>query len=142
MSAHGAPTRAKARQAPPQMATEDAHRTQVDTWARVPEQLRHLGQLFLEIHQVCGDLAEVLEAELAGGAVQSVMASMPSATPTELSKLVSTADLARVLGVDDRTVRRMRERGDLPPAIDLGSVLRWRSDDIDQWIADRTEASR
>ncbi len=141
MSAHQGSTRAEAGQAPPRMATEGAKGTQADTWAGVPEQVRHLGQLFLEIHQVCGELAEVLETELAGGAVQSVMASMPSAMSTELPKLLSTADLARVLGVDDRTVRRMRDRGDLPPAIDLGSVLRWRPEDVERWLAERTEGT-
>jgi len=60
-------------------------------------------------------------------------------TTTTRPRLLSIQDIADRLGIDARTVRRMRARGQLPPAIDLHSVLRWDEATIDAWIEGRRE---
>lgn len=58
-------------------------------------------------------------------------------TATVESKLVllSVADVARRLGVSSRTVWRLDAAGKLPRKIRLGGSARWRSDEIEGWIA-------
>ena len=52
--------------------------------------------------------------------------------------LGGVCDLAELLCVDDRTVRRWRSEGKLPPAIELGgSVVRWRAEVVERWLRER-----
>jgi excisionase family DNA binding protein len=53
--------------------------------------------------------------------------------------LLTAADLARRLNCSERTVRRMRLAGNLPPAVRLGKLLRWQPQAIERWIAQRLE---
>jgi predicted DNA-binding transcriptional regulator AlpA len=47
-----------------------------------------------------------------------------------LEPLLTVADLERLLRVDRRTVRRLWERGQLPPPLKIGGSNRWKSDEI------------
>jgi predicted DNA-binding transcriptional regulator AlpA len=47
-----------------------------------------------------------------------------------LEPLLTVADLERLLRVDRRTVRRLWERGQLPPPLKIGGSNRWKPDDI------------
>ena len=89
-------------------------------------------------------LAEAPEIQLAAGAGSRLMGDMDATAPTEPApaRLLSVADLAGRLGVAAKTVRAWRSQGKLPPAIDLGSVLRWREDTIESWLREREEAYR
>lgn len=58
----------------------------------------------------------------------------------ERARLLRVQNLAELLQVDARTVRRMRARGELPPALDLGSVLRWDAAEFERWLEGRREA--
>jgi excisionase family DNA binding protein len=53
--------------------------------------------------------------------------------------LLTAADLARRLNCSERTVRRMRLAGHLPPAVRLGKLVRWQPQAIERWIAQRLE---
>ena len=105
--------------------------------------LRRLSELLAEAAQILADLAETDEIQLAAGGDQSVMDDVTTATnePPPGTALVTIPDLAERLQVAERTVRRWRADGELPPAIEFGGLLRWRPEVIDAWIAEREEGS-
>ena len=51
-----------------------------------------------------------------------------------LEPLLTIADLERLLRVDRRTVRRLWERGQLPPPLKIGGSNRWKKRDIEQFL--------
>ena len=54
--------------------------------------------------------------------------------PEALSPLLTTAEAARLLGVDRRTLERWRVSGDGPPFIRVGGVRRYSVRDLTEWI--------
>lgn len=50
-------------------------------------------------------------------------------------RLISAERLAAILEVSKRTLWRLRSAGRLPRPIQLGGSVRWRADEIEQWIA-------
>jgi len=92
-----------------------------------------LGHLARLLREMAGVLDFVAQNQLAGAREQSDMSgAMPS--------LLSTTDVATILRVDPKTVRRWREEGHLPSAIQVGGVVRWKPEDIETWLEDRREA--
>lgn len=89
-------------------------------------------------------LAEAPEIQLAAGVDQRLMGDVKATAPTEPApaRLLTVNDLAARLRVHEKTVRGWRRDGLMPPAIDLGSVLRWREDTIESWLRERGEAYR
>lgn len=55
-------------------------------------------------------------------------------TPLE-AKLLTVKQLAAVLNLSTRTVWRMHSEGRIPPSVRLGRSVRWRRDEIDEWIS-------
>jgi predicted DNA-binding transcriptional regulator AlpA len=51
-----------------------------------------------------------------------------------LEPLLTIADLERLLRVDRRTVRRLWERGQLPPPLKIGGSNRWKKRGIEQFL--------
>ncbi len=56
--------------------------------------------------------------------------------------LLTLDELAVMLQKTPAAVRRMRERGQLPPAVVLGRSLRWDEADVLRWLEDRKEVPR
>lgn len=54
-------------------------------------------------------------------------------------RLLSNEDLAEMCGVPVWTVRKWRDKGTGPAAIRIGKHLRYRPEDVDQWLADKVE---
>jgi excisionase family DNA binding protein len=54
--------------------------------------------------------------------------------PTELS-VISAKQLAVLLGMSTRTVRRLVSAGRLPAPVRIGRSVRWRSADTSEWLA-------
>ena len=54
--------------------------------------------------------------------------------PTTESRLVDVEEVAAMLGVSSRMVRRLRDMGRMPCPISLGSLVRWRREEIEEWI--------
>jgi predicted DNA-binding transcriptional regulator AlpA len=49
--------------------------------------------------------------------------------------LVSASTVARMLNISTRSLWRLRSAGVLPPPVRLGGTVRWRIDEIKNWIA-------
>lgn len=50
---------------------------------------------------------------------------------------VDAAELARHLGVNVRTLRRMRHEGAIPGPVRVGRLVRWRRADVDRFLQGR-----
>lgn len=50
-------------------------------------------------------------------------------------QLLSAQSLARRLEISVRTLWRLRSAGKLPKPVKLGGNVRWRTNDIDEWIS-------
>jgi predicted DNA-binding transcriptional regulator AlpA len=48
--------------------------------------------------------------------------------------LLDVRAVASRLGCSPRHVWRMRDKGVLPPAVELGALVRWNSESLDDWI--------
>jgi predicted DNA-binding transcriptional regulator AlpA len=57
-------------------------------------------------------------------------------------ELLDVKAVATRLGCSCRHVWRMRDKGVLPPAVELGALVRWSTASIDQWIARGCPPSR
>lgn len=55
--------------------------------------------------------------------------------------LVTTGELARMLGCSKRHVSNMVRRGAMPRPVRLGRAIRWRREEIECWIADGCEGA-
>ena len=54
---------------------------------------------------------------------------------TALSALISTGEAARISGVGERTFWRWSHCGIAPAPIKIGSAVRYRRDELNEWIA-------
>jgi len=54
---------------------------------------------------------------------------------TEKRSLLKAETLAELLSVSKRTVWRWKSAGKLPKPVTIGASVRWRQEDINQWIA-------
>jgi hypothetical protein len=50
-------------------------------------------------------------------------------------KLLSATDVQRVLGLSREGLRKLRQRGDAPPAVRVGAVSLTPLDDFVSWVA-------
>lgn len=77
---------------------------------------------------------------------------MDSAPPAPSSKsvnslspsakhLLSAKEVARVLGIGERTVWRHRQAGQLPPPLIVGGRTLWHRPDIEEWIREQKRAA-
>ncbi len=48
--------------------------------------------------------------------------------------LIPASEVARLLGISKRTLWRLLSVGKLPAPIRLGNNVRWRLDEVEQWI--------
>jgi predicted DNA-binding transcriptional regulator AlpA len=66
--------------------------------------------------------------------------SQPHADTHPLGTLLTIQDLAERLTVSVGCIRAWRLRGDGPPAIRVGTALRWDSREVDEWLDIRRES--
>jgi predicted DNA-binding transcriptional regulator AlpA len=50
-------------------------------------------------------------------------------------QLISAEKLAEMLDVSKRTLQRLRSAGAVPQAVHLGRSVKWRLQDVNQWIS-------
>lgn len=58
-----------------------------------------------------------------------------AAPRNQIGELVTAKEVARLLRVSLRTVWRMRSGGCLPEEIRMGRGIRWRKEELADWIA-------
>jgi predicted DNA-binding transcriptional regulator AlpA len=58
-----------------------------------------------------------------------------------IGRHLTVEDMAVVLRTTETGVRRMRERGTLPPAVKIGSRILWDENVVRAWIDEHREAS-
>jgi excisionase family DNA binding protein len=95
--------------------------------------LGRIAELHEQLAQAHRDLAGILQQQLAGAPDPRLMSHVP-ADPTP-NRLLGTLEVADVLGLSQRSVRRLRRQGKLPPGIEVGGTIRWRSEEIEEWLA-------
>ncbi len=106
--------------------------TPCDTGARVGPWSR-LSTLHAQLAEAYAELAAESGRIHVDGIVDSM--AMNGDMAARGRRLLTARDVADVLGVDVRTVRRWREAGKLPAPLTLGdSVLRWHPEDVDAWL--------
>ena len=66
--------------------------------------------------------------------------SKPQADTPQLGTLLTIQELAERLTVSVGCIRAWRLRGDGPPAIRVGTALRWDSREVDEWLDIRRES--
>lgn len=58
-------------------------------------------------------------------------------------KLLGAAELGEILGISRGSVYRRRSLGEpLPRAVRIGSLIRWRQEDIEEFIAQSLETTK
>jgi len=62
-------------------------------------------------------------------------------TMPELDDLLTTAELAHELRVNERTVRKWRNEGSGPPVLWAGGVARYRWGDVLEWMRRKDQPS-
>jgi predicted DNA-binding transcriptional regulator AlpA len=62
-------------------------------------------------------------------------AADPPSSATELPLLLSAGDLAKMLRFGLRTIRSMDAAGRLPAPLRIGGSVRWRAEEIRDWLA-------
>ena len=60
---------------------------------------------------------------------------------SETPLLITASKLAALLEISTRTLWRLRSAGRLPEPVRLGGAVRWRREDIQNWIAGGCQGS-
>ena len=60
---------------------------------------------------------------------------------SETPLLITAADFAGMLKVSVRTLWRLRSAGQIPEPVRLGGAVRWRLDEVKNWIAGGCQVS-
>lgn len=55
-------------------------------------------------------------------------------------RLMTRAEVAQELGVEEKTLRNWRSRGYGPPGFRVGKAVRYRRDEVDRWLAEQEAA--
>lgn len=56
-------------------------------------------------------------------------------TQTTVPTLLNASQVAAMLNISCRTLWRLKSAGKLPEAVRVGSSVRWRQEDLQNWIA-------
>lgn len=54
--------------------------------------------------------------------------------PSDIDRLLNLQDVAALMGVSVRTVRRRRDAGKMPPVVRNGKLIQWRKSDIERML--------
>lgn len=96
--------------------------------------LERVATLHTELATAYRELAvEIGDIQLADRAEPSLMCDVPTPGP----ELMTVEDLGAKLRVSAKTVRRWRNEGRLPGALEIAGVLRWRRVDFEKWLEER-----
>ena len=120
-------------------ASEGGHTGRDESRASI--RLRTLAATLHKAGQIVEALAEDAEIHLAESPTPRLIEqSMQFSGDSPKVQLLGTQEVAALLKVHPRSVRRWRHAGQFPAAFDLGGVLRWRREDIEAWLQERRES--
>lgn len=54
--------------------------------------------------------------------------------PSDMDRHLSVEEVAALMGVSVKTVRRRRDKGEMPPLVRNGRLIRWRKSDIEKLL--------
>lgn len=91
--------------------------------------LARLADLLVELAET---VRSITQESLAVRAQQALMCDVEK--PSTPARLLSVRDVAQRLGLSERTVRRLRRKGELPAGLEIAGVIRWTPESIDAWI--------
>ena len=77
--------------------------------------------------------AQLLAQDLRSG-LADLSALSPSVPVDHADALLSATELAKLLSIDSRTLRRWRHQGRAPKPLKGQDPLRWRRSDVERWI--------
>ena len=66
---------------------------------------------------------------------------MQEASNAQAEPLMTVAELATYLRVAEQTIRNKAHRGEIP-RVKVGTLLRFRRSQIDEWLAEQTAAAK
>ena len=92
--------------------------------------MERIAELYDDLAEAHRALAEQAAAGLAVLGDASLHGPMP-----KVAKLLTPAEVAELLGVHPRTLRRMELAGEIPLPVGEGKAKRWRRADLDKWGA-------
>lgn len=79
-------------------------------------------------------IAEELDRRLAPVVAALTIHDRPAAIP-DAGAMLSRIEVARLLGVNARTLRRLVLAGELPAPVRIGKrTVRWRRGDVEEWL--------
>jgi predicted DNA-binding transcriptional regulator AlpA len=91
-----------------------------------------------DLASIARDLHDLAQrAEALARSVESGLATLAKPEPCheDVNPLLDQHALAALLGIKERTLRRMRSDGRVPEPIMLGTKPRWLRDQIEAWLA-------
>lgn len=71
--------------------------------------------------------------------VHLAASAVPAPAAQTADRLLGTAETAEILGISKSSLYGLRYVGDAPPAIKVGSRLRWRRVDVERWMDENLE---
>jgi excisionase family DNA binding protein len=71
-----------------------------------------------------------------------VLTTTPSPTDTLAAALLDVRAVAALLGCSPRHVYRLADAGRMPPPVRLGALVRWRRQELLDWLAAGCPTSR
>ncbi len=86
-------------------------------------------------------LVDQLLADRLAGTEDRLIAALEAVTETRIEPTLTVPDMAGIFQCCEKTIRRWRVDGFLPPAIEIGGYLRWHRDVVRAFLALYREAA-
>jgi len=112
----------------PEAATAAHIRPQGAPGGAVNAALARIADLHDQLGRAHRELSVILQNELAVPRERALMSGVQK-------PLLTVPDVAHILVLSDKTVRRLRQRGELPRGIEIAGEIRWRAEEIEQLLA-------
>ena len=93
----------------------------------------------VDANRLCEAILAVLDSRLLAleKSIAEGLKSPPDETHGELEPLLTTRDIATILGCETRSVHRWLREGVVPGPIRIGGVLRWYAPSIRAWLSSK-----
>ena len=78
-----------------------------------------------------------MESDVTSTAARETLSETQPLLPhaADAPQLIEATEVAKMLGISPRTIWRLKDAGKVPNPISIGSMVRWRREEISDWIA-------